>query len=87
MSWSIIFIGQPDNVANALQEISKDWDVQSKLEYESALPHLIAIVKENFGGGNPIVKINASGSGYAYEGKQTQRRCTVSIEILHGTLV
>jgi hypothetical protein len=44
-------------------------DKQSKLEYDSALPHLVGIVKENFGTNVPIVKLSAAGHGYASNGE------------------
>lgn len=48
MSWSISFIGKPENVAKALNEHSDKLDGQSKLEYINALPNIIGIVAENF---------------------------------------
>jgi hypothetical protein len=83
-----MFIGKPENVADALQkESEKMSDQQSKLEYDSALPHLIGIVKENFGTTVPIIKLAAAGHGYASNGEQKQRQLTANIELMYGTLV
>ena len=87
MSWSICFIGKPENVVTALEEQSKKMDGQSKVEYDAALPHFAALVKENFGNRQAILKITASGHGYAVNEEQQNRQCTVNIETLWGTLV
>jgi hypothetical protein len=87
MSWSITFIGKPDSIAEALQKNSDSLNGQSKLEFDSALPHLTALVKENFGPSVPLIKISASGHGTATDGVQTQRHLSVSIEPIYGVLV
>ena len=80
MSWVITFIGNTENVVNALGEHSTKPEGQSKLEYDSALPYLIGLVKENFGNQIQVVKVNVSGYGYAANGEQKQRCCTAFIE-------
>jgi len=88
MSWSVTFIGNPENVAKALEEQSTKLEGQSKVEYDSALPHMVALVKENFELVNqPIVKIAANGHGYATNGEQTQRHFVMTIERIYGVLV
>lgn len=87
MSWSINFIGKPENVAKALEDQSEKLDGQSKVEYDSVLPHLVGIVKENFAPIQTMLKLVASGHGYASDGEQKQRQCTVSLEIWYGTIV
>lgn len=87
MSWSITFIGKPENVANALEEQSAKLSDQSKVEYDIALPHMVALVKENFGDDSPVIKITGNGHGYSVNGEQRQRQCVVSIERIYGTLV
>jgi hypothetical protein len=87
MSWSITFIGKPENVAKALEEESVKLNGLSKDEYDAAVPHFIAIVKQNYGGDKPpMIKISASGSGYTSNGKE-QRQCTVSVEAWYGIIV
>lgn len=87
MSWSVTFIGKPENVATALEQQSEKMDGQSKVEYDAALPHFVALVKENFGANPPVVKIAASGHGYAENGEQKNRQCAVNIELIYGTIV
>jgi hypothetical protein len=71
---------------------------QSKVEWDEAKPHLIALVKGNFMSEEylkqypsqsvPLVKIDASGSGSAKsDGTQLQRSCTVKIESIYTNLV
>lgn len=87
MSWSINFIGKPENIVTAIQEESKrlEGSGASKTEYDAAMPNIIALVKQNFSDneGYPILEISAyghvSGSNYG--------SCTVSIKPLGGQLV
>ncbi len=88
MSWSVQFIGTPEKVANALEEQSAKLEGQSKIEYDDALPHMKALVMQNFAGITPTVKITANGHGYATtDGEQKQRHFVVSIEPAYGVLV
>jgi hypothetical protein len=90
MSWSITIIGHPQNVATALTAQSEKMEGQSKVEFDSALPHMAALVQENFnaeGVPAPVVKLTASGHGYATDGVQKQRYFTANIEVLYATLV
>jgi hypothetical protein len=87
MSWSITFVGKPENVAKALEDNAAKLSGQSKAEYEAALPHLVVLVKENFGQTPPMLKVTASGSGYANSTEQLTRNCLVSIEAWYGTIV
>lgn len=86
MSWSVTFIGKPENVSKALKEHSTKIDGQSKEEYDAALPHLEALVSQNFNAKeeySPIVKIVASGHGQ----KDNYGYCMSSIETLSGVMV
>jgi len=77
MSWSIITSGTPEEVVSKLEEQSNTLDGQSKEEFDFALPHMIAIVKENIGG---TVNLNAYGhGGKDAEGKYYDKSCTVNI--------
>jgi hypothetical protein len=92
MSWSIALIGKPDNVAKALDAASDQLSGQSKIEYDAAKPHLIALVNQNFAkvdtnSAIPTVKFSASGSGYAKDGEQIARNLSVSIDPLYFDLV
>ena len=88
MSWSVTFIGKPEHVVSALDRRANEMeDGQSKIEYTDALPHIKGLVSQNFGVNPPVVKVAASGHGYAREGKQESRQCAVSIELIYGELV
>jgi hypothetical protein len=85
MSWSIAFIGKPEKVVEALQKQSETLNGESKKEYDSALPHLIGLVNENFGTPYPV-KLAASGHGTVYTDR-SDRQLTVSLELVYGLLV
>lgn len=90
MSWNITFIGKPENVVKALEEQSTKFSGYSKVEYDAALPHLVGLVKENFNnnGIDIVVKVDASGHGYAgTDGIDQYRQCKSSVEQLYGVLV
>lgn len=78
MSWSIYKSGTPEEVVKALEEHSNTISDQSKEEFDSALPHLIALIKENIGGNIDI-------SAYGYGGKNADgtyfdKNCQVTIK-------
>jgi len=92
MSWSICIIGTPEKVAVEIFNQGHKFEGQSKIEYNDAAPHVAALVQQNFasimepGYVVPIVKIQASGSGYARDGDQINRSISVSIDNYYGTL-
>ncbi len=87
MSWSVTFIGKPENVSKALNAQSEQLSGYSKEEFDAALPHLDGLVMQNFRVddqyGPLMVKITASGSGQ----KDTYGYCVCSIETMSGLLV
>jgi hypothetical protein len=94
MSWSFQCIGKPAGVVAALEKHSDSFsgNAQSKLEFDDAKPHLIALVSENFvtEGHNyhePLIDFEASESGSASAGVQHQRQLAVSIKPIWKTLV
>lgn len=89
MSWSVTIIGNPANVAAALTAQSETMEGQTKIEFDAALPHLVALVQQNFyvGGPTPVIKLAASGHGYAVGEEQRQRQLSASIEVTYATLV
>lgn len=88
MSWSISLIGTPEKVAIALQEQSEKLTGQSKIEYDSVLPSLVGIAKENFGNhATQLLKVEASGHGTATNGEQTQRQCIVNISSFYSQIL
>lgn len=88
MSWSVGFMGKPENVAKALEDyVAKMTDGQTKIEYEAALPHMVALVKENFGDDTAVVRIEANGHGYANNGEQKTRNLNCKVERIYAQLV
>lgn len=87
MSWSICLIGEPDKIAEALASKSEKMEGQSKVEFDDALPHMQALVKQNFGNEGTLVKLTASGHGYAVDGVQKNRTFSAAIELNHGVVV
>jgi hypothetical protein len=64
MSWSISFIGSPENVAKALENHSTTITGQSKAEYDAALPHIKALVEQNVNKNYPrAIKVEGNGHG------------------------
>lgn len=87
MSWSISFMGKPEKVAEALEQHSAKLDGNSKLEYDSVLPHLVGIVKQNYGDNMPAIRIEANGHGFVANDEQKQSQMQVKLEMLPGLLV
>ena len=91
MSWSISIIGKPGNLVAALLEESDKLSDQSKLEFDEALPHLIGLVQENFAAEQPyvepVIHLEANGSGISRAGKQLSRSCQVKMQNFYSRLV
>lgn len=92
MSWSIVFIGKPKQVVEAMQKETDTMSGASKTEYEQALPHLAALIGQNFAipeteWNPPTMRISANGHGVFNEGKQVNNQLRVTIETLDGRLV
>lgn len=95
MSWSVLLIGTPANIAKALEDESAKLDGQSKIEFDAAKPHLAALVLENFANAEPyitpLVQLEAGGHGYATgtpdNTQQVYRTIQVKITPLYGRLV
>jgi hypothetical protein len=95
MSWSVSFIGKPEKVAEALEKHSASLTGQSKIEFDEAKPHLVALVNNNFnkrageqgGGVEPFIQLDASGSGCAQRDEQVQRQVSVTLKSIYGALV
>lgn len=86
MSWSVTFIGKPENVSKALNAQSEQLMGFSKEEFDAALPHLDGLVKQNFNSNadnGPVIKLVASGHGQ----KDSYGYCVCSIESLGGVIV
>jgi hypothetical protein len=86
MSWSVGFIGKPANVTAALDGFSEKLSDLSKEEYDAAKPSIIALVNQNFGDDNTIVKVSASGHGTTI-GDKPQRYLSCNVERFYVELV
>ncbi len=83
MSWSINLIGKTENLTKALNEQSEKLAGMSKTEFDAVLPHLVALVEQNFNGtDSPVMQLQASGHGH-----DNYRNCTVTLSFLGGQLV
>lgn len=91
MSWSVSMIGKPSNIAAALESVGDKLEGQSKVEFQEALPALVVLVQQNFAKGEgyvePVLRLEASGSGYAKGSEQVQRSLTVKLEPSYIALV
>ena len=96
MSWAFSCIGKPAQIADALERYGALQVGQTKIEFYASMPHLIALVRENFSDegndGDPLIDFEACGAGrtqsvVAGDPKQSYRTCEVSIKLLKKTLV
>lgn len=90
MSWSVSFIGTPENISQRLTDNSEKLNGVSKEEYDAALPHLVALVGLNFNKTYPMaIQITANGHAYGNAGDETTgySNCNVTITALTGELV
>jgi hypothetical protein len=77
MSWSVTTSGTAEEVVKYLEDQSQILTDQNKEEFDAALPHIVALVKENIPG---TVNLNAYGHGVKdSEGNYTERNCSVNI--------
>jgi len=89
MSWSCSFIGKPDGIVKALFDLSAKLKDQSKVEFDDALPHLTALVQQNFNINGPIrctYRLHANGHGSVRNGVEQDRCLSVTLETIHGVV-
>lgn len=87
MSWSISFIGTPENLVKAMEAYSEKLDVSSKEEYDAALPHLVGLVNQIYNEENNLmVRVTANGHAY-FRGEKKYSYCNVNIEQIAGVVV
>lgn len=90
MSWSVNYVGNPENITKKLQENSEKLSGKSKEEYDEALPHLIALIGMNYNKQYPNFAIKLIASGHAYsdvQGTNSYSNCQVEITSLGCELV
>ena len=87
MSWSVSAAGTRAEIAAELDRYGAQLTGQSKIEFDGAVPHLKALVEQNFHkDGDPKLQLSAYGSGWAAtsaEGtEQVSRDCGVTLKRL-----
>ena len=87
MSWSVLFIGKPEKVVEALNENSEKLSGYSKTEYDNALPNMVGLVQQNFGNDAQLVKIVANGHGFIENGHPKNGTLSIEISQIYGVLV
>lgn len=92
MSWSVMCAGTPDKVAEALEKYAEKQTGYCKAEFDAALPNLIGLVRQNVmtpdypyePKSQPVIRLEAYGSGTWVDGKLVQGHCSVKIEPIWG---
>lgn len=84
MSWSNSWVGRRAGIKAAMARFSNQLTGNSRDEFETARPHLEALVDLNMNtDGDPVLIIDANGHAYtaATEGGKTKRYCQVSVNL------
>ena len=90
MSWSFSGIGKPSKIPAAIDKAIEGYgtpskDNQSRAEFESATPHLKALVLMN--SDDNAVRVEASGhANFDASGKMVYGSCKVQIEPVYGLI-
>ena len=89
MSWSVSFIGAPDNIVAALEKESERLTGPSKDEFDTVKPMLACLVRQNFNntGYTPMLQLTAHGSATVIEGKPVFGNVGVTLQLVTGTIV
>ena len=88
MSFSIVYIGTPENIIKALNAESARLTGDSKTEFDKALPGFKTLLEMNFNVDYPLIlKLTANGHAYSANGEPKYGTCFVSLENLGATLV
>jgi len=87
MSWHFKAIGTPAKLAERLEKETENHHGQCLVEYNDAKPHLLGLLSQVFladASVQPLIDLEASGSGYSKDGKQADRSISVSLKQIHG---
>jgi hypothetical protein len=85
MSWSVRFIGKPENVIGALDKHSETLTGQSKAEFDEAKPALQTLVRQHVG---QLVDLSANGHATFTNGEKSFGNCGVTLGAMYaGALV
>lgn len=82
MSWSYSGVGKVEELCRSIDTNAAQQSGQCKIEMDAAVPHLKALLNQNFDKNNPelIMEITAYGSGWCKDGEQVERSCSVTIK-------
>ena len=89
MSFSVNFIGHPENVKTALLKHSETLIGSSKEEYDTALPNIINLVDLNYNKKyTPTIRVSVNGHGYKTSaGTDDYNNVSVTIAFADGQVV
>lgn len=83
MSWSIDLIGNASSIAAALEEKSAKMSGDSKAEFDTALPHMVALIEQNWNDRYPA-KLRVTANGH---GSPIGRNLSINIQTLSAEVV
>lgn len=82
MSWSISVVGRPDAIVSALKNESDRLTAASKAEFDEALPHLVALLRQNYNkNGDPVLELTANGHGVIKTGTGEREYCSCNVSL------
>lgn len=88
MSWSLVWVGTPDKIVEALEKESDRLTGMSKEEFDKVKPSLVNLVQQNYDKTvTPALKLSANGHGYIENGEPKYSTCNVSLENMGAALV
>jgi hypothetical protein len=88
MSWSINFIGKPENVVKAIKAYGEKLSGASKDEFDSSSPKIIDLVEENMNkNGEVLIKVVANGHAHFTENEKQYGYLNITIEPIVGNIV
>jgi hypothetical protein len=86
MSYSVGFLGTPEEVVKQLDGQSSILSGESKEEYDAVLPSLIGLVKQNSDEPNRKVRITASGHAYTNQEGKKVSQCLAQVELAYDQI-
>lgn len=89
MSWSVNFIGKPDNIVKALENESERLTGESKKEFDIICPMLACLVRQNFNNTSsaPVLQLIASGHTASDNGNPMYGNLSVTLDYAPGIIV
>ncbi len=80
MSWSVNFIGAPENIEKALHAESSKLSGASKAEFDEAMPNIVGLLRMNFSAGaSPVMHLTANGHAH-----DQYSNCAVTLCLFSG---